>query len=313
MNNEQLIALGPDGPLAGTLTLPDRQPAISDNTPVVLIVPGSGPTDRDGNSPRGLSAGTYRLLAEGLAAAGIPAVRIDKRGMFGSSQAIADANDVTIADYADDVLAWTKAIRERLPREDRQTRRVVLLGHSEGGLVVLAAAKRMIDPIGLILIACPGRPLADILYAQLCANPANAPLLKQARQVISTLQRGGRVAADRLDPALASLFADAVQPFLIDLFSYDPVALVSDLTVPILILQGERDLQVATEDAQTLRRAAKNGTLTLVPDMNHVLKSVPDADRAANLMSYSNPTLPLAEGVMSANVHFVVQLAESCA
>ncbi len=98
-------APGPNGPLAGTLLGEGK------GHPVVLIIPGSGPTDRDGNSPLGIAAAPYRLLAEALAAQGIATARIDKRGMFGSKAAISDANAVTIADYAADVHAWAKVIR----------------------------------------------------------------------------------------------------------------------------------------------------------------------------------------------------------
>ena len=85
----------------------------------------------------GVAAAPYRMLAEGLAARGVATVRIDKRGMFGSAGAIADANAVTIADYAADVHAWVKAARARTGASC-----VWVLGHSEGGLVALAAAQQ---------------------------------------------------------------------------------------------------------------------------------------------------------------------------
>ncbi|HEV2043620.1 MAG TPA: alpha/beta hydrolase, partial [Sphingomicrobium sp.] len=100
-----LTAPGPLAPLAGTLLDAGKR------APVVVIIPGSGPTDRDGNNPLGVSAAPYRLLAQGLAARGITTVRIDKRGMFGSKAAIANANAVTIADYAADARAWARSAR----------------------------------------------------------------------------------------------------------------------------------------------------------------------------------------------------------
>src|SRR6476660_9152363 len=93
----QLTAPGPVGPLAGTYVDAGK------NAPVMLIIPGSGPTDRDGNNPLGITAAQYRLLAEALASKGISSVRIDKRGMFGSKAAVPDANAVTVGDYAIDV------------------------------------------------------------------------------------------------------------------------------------------------------------------------------------------------------------------
>ena len=91
-----LVAPGPRGDLAGTLVAP------AEGQPLVLIIPGSGPTDRDGNSPLGVTAAPYRLLADALAERGIGTLRIDKRGMFASKAAVADANAVTIADYVTD-------------------------------------------------------------------------------------------------------------------------------------------------------------------------------------------------------------------
>jgi len=133
-------APGPSGPLKGTLLT-----ASGGHGPVILIIPGSGPTDRDGNNPAGVLAAPYRLLAEGLAAQGVTSVRIDKRGMFGSAAATADANAVTIPDYVTDVQTWSRVIRERTKRSC-----VWLLGHSEGGLIAMAAARNP-DVCGLLL------------------------------------------------------------------------------------------------------------------------------------------------------------------
>ena len=82
----QLTAPGPLAPLAGTLLDAGKR------APVVIIIPGSGPTDRDGNQPLGVTSSSLRMLAQGLAARGVTTVRIDKRGMFGSKAAIANPN-----------------------------------------------------------------------------------------------------------------------------------------------------------------------------------------------------------------------------
>ena len=307
---QELTASGPEGTLRGTLTLPVADGAIPDGTPVVLIVPGSGPTDRDGNSPFGISAASYALLAEALAERGIPSVRIDKRGMFGSADAIPNANEVTITAYGDDVLAWTRAIRERLPTTGGGTRCVLPLGHSEGGLVVLAAIARLPDPCGLILVSTPGRPLGTVLRDQLHANPANAPILNEADEAITTLERGEQVNASTLNPALQPLFAPEVQGFLIDAFGYDPAALIAETRVPVLIVQGMRDLQVGEVDARRLADSAPEAILSLVPDVNHVLKAVLSDDKAANLAAYADPDLPIAQDVVEAVTQFLEQIDE---
>src|SRR6187549_3441560 len=142
-------APGPLGALRGSLLQAARPDA-----PLALIIPGSGPTDRDGNSPASLKASTYRLLAQGLVARGITVARVDKRGMFSSAQAIADANQVSLQDYAADVHTWARELRQ-----DMGARCAWVIGHSEGGLVALLAGDTDPGICGAILIAAPGRPL----------------------------------------------------------------------------------------------------------------------------------------------------------
>jgi len=293
---EEITAPGPQGALHGTLIppAPDR--------PLLLILPGSGPTDRDGNSPLGIRAGTYRMLAEALAARGIGTARIDKRGLGASAGAVADGNAVTIGDYVTDTRAWIASLRAKTGRAC-----IWLAGHSEGGLIALAAAQQPEGICGIILVAAPGRPLGTILREQLRANPANAPLLPQAMAAIDRLEAGERVDAGTLPPALQRLFAPQVQGFLIDAMAYDPAALAGKVALSMLILQGEADLQVSLADAQALHAARPAATLALLPGVNHVLKAVPAGDRAANFARYGDASAPLAPAVVDAMAAFVTQ------
>lgn len=268
------------GALAGTLL------SANDRDPVVLIVPGSGPTDRDGNSPMGVATDAYRLLAEALAEEHIATVRIDKRGMFGSAGA-GDPNAVTPADYVADIHAWIDAIREA-----RGSDCVFLLGHSEGALMVSLAAEGREDVCGLILVAGMGRRMGEVIREQLTVNPANAPLLDQAMAALAELEAGRQVDVSAMHPALVPLFAPQVQDYLIATLTLDPVEAVNRANKETLIVQGKTDLQVSVEDARLLNRARKT-KLQLIDGMNHVLKEAP-ADRAANLATYADPSLPLA-------------------
>lgn len=301
---EELKVSVPTGALAGTLTLPSEHGPLPTHTPIFLIVPGSGPTDRDGNSPLGIRAAPYRQLAQALARRGYPSVRIDKRGMFGSADVKTDPNDVTIAGYGEDLLAWANAIQERLPTKDGP-RGIVPIGHSEGGLVALAAMARLTNARGLILIASIGRPLDQVIWDQLRANPANAPFLDEAEATLAALRRGERVDGATISAPLRPLFAPEVQGFLIDAMSHDPTALAAQVSVPMLVIQGMRDLQVSVADARLLADAAADATLALVPDVNHVLKTVASDDPAANLATYSNPDLPISTKVVDAIATFV--------
>ncbi len=288
---------GPEGPLKGVLT----QPATPTRPPVVLVIPGSGPTDRDGNNSYGIKAAPYRLLARALERRGIATLRIDKRGLFSSRAAIADANAVRLSDYVDDVGAWTTALRREAGAEC-----VWLLGHSEGGLIALLAANQMSGLCGLLLVATPGRPMGDILREQLGRDPANAPLLAQAMWAIEALEAGREVDDADLHPALRPLFAKPVQGFLIDLLARDPADLAARLSLPMLIVQGRRDLQVGEVDAARLKAARPGPHLVFIDDMNHVLKPVPPTGgRQANLAAYADPDLPLADGLAGALADFI--------
>jgi pimeloyl-ACP methyl ester carboxylesterase len=288
-------APGPQGPLAGTLLAPAAA-----NAPLVVIIPGSGPVDRDGNGPTGLNAGTYKLLAEGLAEAGVASLRIDKRGMFGSKAAVADANAVTIGDYAADVKSWTTALRRRSGASC-----VWLLGHSEGALVALAAARDAPDLCGLVLVSAAGRRIAEVIREQIAANPANAPIAAEASRALASIEAGKRYDTAGMSPALLPLFRPQVQDFLIDEQSYDPAELLRRVGKPVLIVQGQRDIQVGEKDALRLKDAAPAARLVLVPDANHVLKQVTSDDRRANIATYLVPDLPLAPAIVPAIAHFI--------
>ena len=284
------------GDLAGTL-----EGTLAQGTPAVLIVPGSGPTDRDGNSPLGITAQTYKLLAEALAQRGIASVRIDKRGMFGSAAAVPDPNDVTVDDYVADIESWADTISQA-----SRGQCVWLLGHSEGGLMTMAAAAK--DPsryCGLLLVASVARNLGDVLRAQLAANPANAPLLPEIDAIIAKLNAGESVPAAGMNPALVLLFAPQVQSFLGSVFRQEPAELIAAHDLPVLILNGTADLQTPAADARALASARPDATLVIVERVNHVLKQVPDDTRAANLATYADPDLPLAPGVVDAIVEVV--------
>lgn len=291
-------APGPIGPLRGTMLAPADGAA---KGPVVLIIPGSGPTDRDGNNPLGLKAASYRLLAEGLAEKGITTLRVDKRGMFGSAGAISDGNAVTIADYAADVHAWVAKLRELTGASC-----VWVAGHSEGGLVALKAAQSATEDIcGFVLIAAPGRSLGEILRAQFKSNPANAPIMAEAMEILDFLEAGKKIDVSKFHPVLQGMFYPGVQGFLIDEYSYDPAKLIATYKGPVLILQGERDIQIDVLDAKLLKAADDGAKLVLLPDTNHVLKTVTSDDRHANVATYGDPSLPLAPGVVDAVASFV--------
>lgn len=292
-----MSAPGPDAPLSGML-----RDAAGKRQAMALIIPGSGPTDRDGNNPLMGKAGTYRLLAEGLAAQGIASVRIDKRGMFGSRAAVADPNAVTIPDYVSDIASWVSAIRAQTGAPC-----VWLIGHSEGGLVALASAETVEGVCGLVLLAAGGKPFGEVIRLQLRANPANAPLLEAGERAIDELTAGRRVAPEALPGPLVQVFNPAVQGYLISAMAIDPAKLAANTSLPMMILQGGRDIQVPTEDGERLKAAQPQATLVTLPTANHILKDVASDSMADNIAVYRAPDLPLSEGVVTAIAKFMLR------
>ncbi len=299
---ESVTAPGLKGNLVGTMLVASTlQNSRSKQTPLVLMVPGSGPINRQGNGAN-ISSSSYSLLAGALANEGVSTLIADKRGMFDSASAIDDANAVTIGDYAADVDTWVAHLLKSQPEQNRKC--IWVLGHSEGGLVALVAAQGNKNICGVILVAAPGRKLGVILREQLAANPANAPIMPDATRAIDTLSAGRKIDVGSMHPALQSLFNPSVQPFLIDLFSRDPAALATATTVPMLIVGGGRDIQVSSADVDALAAAKPNAKKVIIDDMTHVLKAASAEGRAASIATY-NAELPIHPELVKVITKFV--------
>lgn len=278
------------GAVRGTLLMPKAAAAV----PVVLLIAGSGPTDRDGNSAMiGGANNSLRLLAEGLAGNGIASLRYDKRGI-GASAKVPEA-DLRFETYVDDAAAWCDMLRK-----DKRFSRVVIAGHSEGSLIGMLAAKRC-DAAGFISIEGAGRTAGDILRSQLAGRLP--PHLAEKNAAILESLEAGKPVAD-VPPELMVLYRPSVQPYLISWLKYDPAKAIAQLSMPVLIVQGTTDIQIGAGDAKRLAAANTKAKTLMVEGMNHVLKSVPD-DRQKQLASYGDPTLPLAPQLMPAMVELV--------
>ena len=279
-------------PLYGTLLLPDGPGP----HPALLLLPGSGPVDRDGNLP-GLVNDSLRLLAEGLAERGIATLRADKRGVGASHAAAPDEALLRLESYVDDTIRWMGALGG-----DPATARVGLLGHSEGALIATLAAQRAAAD-RLVLVAGAGSPAGPAILRQLAAGGTPPGTVAAARGIIARLLRGEAVA--EVPPELAGLFRTGVQPYLTSWLLRDPAAELAAVRCPVLVVQGGADLQMQVSDARLLAAARPGAGLLLVSGMNHVLKA-PAENRAANLAAYADPDLPLAAGLVEGIARFVL-------
>ncbi|MEM8809993.1 MAG: alpha/beta hydrolase [Cyanobacteria bacterium P01_G01_bin.38] len=280
------------GALQGTLLLsPDPEPH-----PVVLIVAGSGPTDRDGNSA--LLPGknnSLKLLAEALAEQGIASVRYDKRGIAESANVESSEAELRFETYADDATEWIQKLKA-----DRRFTSVTVLGHSEGSLVGMLAVQRS-DADSFISIAGGANRASDLLREQ-ARNQLPSELQAESEQILAALESGQTT--NEVSEELFSLYRPSVQPYLISLFKYVPVQEIEKLNVPTMIVQGTTDIQVGVTEAQALGQAKPEAEVRIIKGMNHVLKSVPE-DLAQQQSSYTDPSLPIEAKLVEEIVRFV--------
>ena len=266
------------GTLYGTLAMPDAAGPV----PVALILAGSGPTDRDGNSAAGLHADSYRLLAHALAARGVATLRADKRGVGESAAAYDRSETVVFGDFVSDAQAWLQHLRA-----DPRFASVSVVGHSEGALVgALAGAGGRAD--ALVSVAGAGEPIGDVLRRQL-SERLPEPMRPDAFALLDSLEAGRLVPEPGL---LAQVFPPAMQPYLISWMAHDPAAAVAAFAGPVLVVQGRTDVQVGVADAERLAAARPEARLVLIDGMNHVLKDV-SGDLAAQMPSYADASLPV--------------------
>ncbi len=277
------------GTIKGTIIVADT----TKKTPIVIVIAGSGPTDRNGNNPMMVN-NSLKMLAEGLAEQGIASLRFDKRGIAKSKNANVDESELRFENYVDDVKAWSELLKK-----DRRFSDLIILGHSEGSLIgIMATQNSQIDKF--ISIAGAGFPASDILLKQL---KEQSPLAYQmSKPIIDKLEKGETI--NNAPEMLYALFRPSVQPYLISWFKYNPQVEIAKLNIPILIIQGTTDIQVSVEDAEKLSESNKQAQIVIIENMNHIFKEA-EADRTKNIQTYSNSKLPLIPELIPTIVNFI--------
>ncbi len=281
------------GDIYGTLTLPDTG---AGPWPVTLIIAGSGPTDRDGNSPAGIRTDAYKLLADSLAVRDIASLRYDKRGIGESRAAGPAESQLRFDDYVDDAAAWIKALRA-----DKRFSSVTVIGHSEGSLIGMIAA-RTAGADAFVSLEGAGSSAANVLHDQL-ARQLPPELFVKSDLILAGLAKGQTT--DTVPAQLMALYRPSVQPYLISWFRYDPAVELAKLTIPVLIVQGGHDAQVGVADATRLAAANPHATMLVLPDMTHVLKDAP-VGLAEQRAAYTDPSLPLDQNLVTQITAFVL-------
>ena len=282
------------GKLSGELLLPEKETGT-----VALIIPGSGPTDRNGNSAAGTN-NSLKMLAELLREENVASLRYDKRGAGLNQDAVINEENLSFDDFIDDAVFWLEELRA-----DDRFERLIVIGHSQGSLVGMTAAQQ-VEIDAFISLAGAGRPINQVLQEQLSAQ-LDGDLLTEAEQIIEQLRDGHQV--DDISQPLESTFRKSVQPFLISWMNYNPVTEISQLSIPMLIINGSTDLQVPVEAAEMLHSNAQDAQLKIIEGINHVLKPAP-MERSENLKTYNQPNLPLADELKESIKAFLAKLDE---
>ena len=286
----QEIMIGGEGvDLFGTLTLPEAEEVKT----ICVIVPGSGPTDRDGNSALGIKTDAYMLIAEALAENGIASFRYDKRGVGKSVVEGLKEEDMVFETNIQDL----KSIVSNLKGMNK-FEKIFLIGHSEGSLVsILCAKEEKVN--GIISIAGVGKNAGDLFIDQFKAQ-LSKPLVNESKKIIKNLKKGKHT--KNISTILQNIFRDSVQPYLISWFKYEPRKEIASLDIPILVLHGAVDHQVAIENAKLLGSAKKGTKVVIIEKMTHMIKEV--ENETDEVKTYSDASYPIPKALIDEIVDF---------
>jgi uncharacterized protein len=284
------------GNIYGTLSVPAVD---SRQVPVVLIVAGSGPTDRDGNNPMGVSANSYKMLADSLNSRNIATLRYDKRGIGESADALKDASKLSFEDMVNDAAEIVKVLKQ-----DKRFSKVIVLGHSEGSLIGMIAVERE-KADAYISVSGLAERADKIIIKQISVQSMD--MAQKAKIILDSLKAGYTV--KNVDPDLEAIFNPAVQHYISTWLKYEPKEEIKKLKIPILIVQGTTDIQVSVDEADRLKRASPYAALLIIKGMSHILKQGPE-NREANLATYSIPTLPLSPELIPGLAKFILNIAK---
>ncbi|RBP80521.1 alpha/beta fold hydrolase [Marinomonas rhizomae] len=278
------------GKLEGTLLIND----LKGSKTVALIIAGSGPTDRDGNTPTMIN-NSLKMLADELAKIGVSSLRYDKRGIGESKDSGLKENELRFDNYINDANSWVEYLRNL-----SNFNKIIVIGHSEGALIgMVASQQKNVDKF--ISIAGAGQPIDQTIRDQLKSQP---PIfLEQSTPILDKLLQGQAV--ENVPAFLNSLFRPSVQSYMISWFKYDPKKEIAKLNKPVLIVQGSTDIQVGLMDADKLAAANKKAERVVIQKMNHIFKEA-TLDRPSNFKTYNQPELSIKPELVKVISEFVL-------
>ena len=279
--------------LHGTLLQPLENPTST----LVIIHAGSGATDRNGNQAI-LQNNSLKMLAEALEQNGIASLRYDKRAIGESKVEGFKEEEYRFDDLVKDLKSWIIKMDTEYDYKN-----IVVIGHSEGSLIGMLACLNNPLTDKYISIAGPGRPADKIILDQLSAQGEG--IGDMVLPYLQKLKSGDTIGS--VPMSLMSIMRPSVQPYVISWFQYDPAQEIAKLKIPVLIIQGDTDIQVALSEAEILHNASSGSKMTVVKNMNHVLKTCKSLEYKTQMATYGNPELPLPKKFVKTMVRFILE------
>jgi len=285
---QEVTVSSDDLTLYGTLLRPQ-----SSTDHAVLIISGSGNTDRNGNTPSmGYVNDGLKKLAEGLTEKGFATLRYDKRGVGKSVADHLKAENLRFEQYASDAVNWITFLR-------KQYKKVSIIGHSQGALVGMVAAQQA-DIDRFVSLAGLAMDAHSTIRKQLQVQPDF--VRHAAFPILDSLKAGVKV--DSVPSYLNSLASPKIQDYVISFMKFDPRREIRKLSIPIMVVQGTTDLQIGIPEAKALSEQTTNATFQPIDGMNHVLRKS-SWDTNENMGTYANASLPLHPEVVGVITQFL--------
>jgi pimeloyl-ACP methyl ester carboxylesterase len=269
--------------LKGTLYSPLKE---NKKTNLIILIAGSGPTDRDGNQ-KGMTNNSLKYLSEKLSKTNQAVFTYDKRII--AQMATGTVNEATLS--FDDFINDAKEVI-RTFKNQKKYNKIIIAGHSEGSLIGMIAATENAD--AFISLAGAGRNIDAVIVEQI---EKQAPSLKEEVQKDLEILKSGQT-FELKNKMLASLFRESVQPYMISWIKYNPQNEIKKLQIPVLLINGTKDLQVSVSEAELLKKAKPEAKLVIIENMNHIFKEI-NGDDTDNMKSYSDPNLPVTEKLVT--------------
>lgn len=269
-------------------------PASNKNVPLVIMLQGSGPTDRNGNQSF-MKNDSFKKLAYGLAEEGIASFRFDKR-IFHMQQLGLKEEDIRFGDFITDASTAIDYFKD-----NPSFQKIVVLGHSQGSLVGMIAAKDRAD--AFISIAGAAEPIDSVIIGQI---EQQMPGLKQnVQDSFKEMRETG--SSKNYNPVLEMIFRPSVQPFILSWMQYDPRVELAKLDIPVLLINGNKDLQISEQVAEQLKEVKPDASLVVLDKMNHVFRKI-EGDELENSKSYNEPGNPLHPELVPVIADFIKNL-----